>query len=389
MLTRSGWAVAAGGVATVIAARLFGVAELFTLGAVALVLPLLALTWVRRPAPDLRADRTVHPRRVHLGGPSRVELQVANCSDRRSPVLQLHDPVQGTVGARVALAPMAPGEVQEAGYRLPTDRRGLLHIGPLRAEVRDPFGLACRRVPVSEAATLTVLPAVDLLPGVPMGGGPDDPLAGQARRATGGGADDIATLRPYVVGDDLRRVHWPSTARTGDLLVRQEDARWQGHVTVVLDTRADHIDAAAFEPAVSAAASVAHAVGRSGDRIRLLATDGSDSGLVDARAAADTVLEWLALAVRCVGGHLPVTPRADRRHRGTLVVVTGRLTAGDRSVLAGEQAAYAAVVVVAVSAADPADVGDPPVGAELVVVDPAHPFGPAWAAALVRMDRRR
>lgn len=388
MLTRSGWLVLVGAAVTLVAARLFGITELFTLGAIGLVLPLLALAWVRRRPPTLKAERVVHPRRVHLGGPSRVDLRITNTGPRRTSVLTLVDPVQGTVGARVSLPPLRPGDERDAGYRLPTDRRGMLQIGPLRAEVTDPFGLARRRFPVTQAASLTVLPAVEVLIGVPLGGGRDDPLAGLARRAAGGSStDDFATLRPYEVGDDLRRVHWPSTARAGDLLVRQDDARWQGHVTVVLDTRADRIDGAPFEVAVSAAASVVQAVARGGDRVRLLLADGTDSGLVDARRGADTLLEHLALTDPHEGGSFPVLPSDGRQHTGTLVVLTGQPAPSDLATLAAGRSTYGTVVLVTVSA-PPGREPAVPAGIDVVAVDPAHPFADGWAATVDRIARR-
>lgn len=388
MLTRSGWLVLLGGIATLVTGRLFGVPELFVVGATATALPVLALAWVRRLPPQLQAERRVHPRRIHLGGPSRVELGVTNVGTRRSPVVGLVDPVEGTIGARVALSPLAAGSRQEAGYRLPTERRGILHIGPLRAEVADPFGLARRRLEVAGTASLTVLPAVDILTAMPVAGGRDEPLAGVARRAAAGSnTDDFATLRPYVVGDDLRRVHWPSTAKAGDLLVRQDDARWQGHVSVVLDNRADRIAAAPFELAVSAAASILHAVGRNGDRVRLLLADGTDSGLVDARGAGDTLLEHLALTDRQDTGSFPLLPTDGRQHSGTLVVLTGRPTPEDLAAVSAGRTAFGSVVLVL--AADRAnDLAMPP-GVEVVRLDADHPFATGWAAAAARSNRRR
>ena len=68
--------------------------------------------------------------------------------------------------------------------------------------------------------------------------------------------DEFLTLREYEVGDDLRRVHWRSTARTGELMIRQDEARWRSRAAVVLDVRPGAHDAASFEVAVEAAASV-------------------------------------------------------------------------------------------------------------------------------------
>jgi uncharacterized protein (DUF58 family) len=389
VLTRSGWLVTAAGIAMLVAGRALGITELFLTGTTVLVLPLVALVWVRRPAPALTSSRTVRPARVPLGGRSRVEISVVNHGRRRSPVVGLVDPVEGTVGARLTLGPLRGGHRHDAAYRLPTDRRGLRHIGPMRAELTDPFGLARRTRTVAGPAHLTVLPAVETLAGMPLGAGRDEPMVGAVRRATNpGSTDDFATLRPYVPGDDLRRVHWPSTARAGDLLVREDDTRWQGHVMVVLDTREDRLDAAAFEAAVSAAASVVVAAGRNGDRVRLLMTDGTDSGLVLARAATDRMLEHLAMATRSPSGGFPLLPDDGRHRTGTLVVVTGPARADDLFAIAAARPAFGATVLVTVGRDDHDERPATPPGVEMVALDPAQRFAPRWDAALARMVRR-
>lgn len=390
MPTRSGWFVLAGSIATVLAGRLFGLAELFVLGAIGVALVAAALVLVRRPPPDLDVERLIHPRRVHLGGHSRVELRITNRGGRRSPVLTLHDPVEGTIGARVSLAPLGPGERQAASYRLPTERRGLVRIGPLEAQLTDAFGLARRGVPIAGDTALTVLPAIERLGASSTGTGLDDPLAGIAHPVLGlSGDEEFATLRPYVVGDDLRRVHWASTARTGDLLVRQDDPPWQGHLTVLLDARADRVDADRFEVAVSAAASLLSAVAVRGDRARLVLTDGTDSGLVDARAGRDTLLEHLAVVERHGPGALP-EPAADGRSRtGGLVVVTGSPTVDDVARVTAQRARFASVLLVAVgppSADGPPLTGGP--GIDVVVVGADQGFGAAWEASRRRPSRR-
>ncbi|MEO6988740.1 MAG: DUF58 domain-containing protein, partial [Aquihabitans sp.] len=235
MPTRSGWFVAAGGLATIVAGRLLGLSELYLLGTCALALPLVALILVRQNQPVLDVQRVLRPTRVMLGGVARVEATIVNRGRRRTPVLTLHDPVEGTVGARLTVAPMPPDEQQTASYRLPTQRRGLVHVGPMEAQVVDPFGLVRRRMAVAGVATLTVLPAIERLERVTAGGGIDDPMAGATRTVLGRtGGEEFAGLRPYVIGDDLRRVHWASSARIGDLLVRQDNPPWQGHLTIVL-----------------------------------------------------------------------------------------------------------------------------------------------------------
>lgn len=394
MVTRSGWVLLVISVLTVAAGRAFGLAEFYVIGATGAFLVGLAILEVRRRPPDLTVDRLIKPTQVQLGGRSQVELRVTNRSILRSPVLTLLDPVTGTIGARVSLAPLAHGEEASATYRLPTERRGLLEVGPLEVHRTDSFGLAQWRQVVVGSAGLTVLPTVEALGALAGGSALQDPLGGSAQPVLGmAGDEDFATLRPYVVGDDLRRVHWASSARARDLLVRQHDPSWQSHVTVLLDARDDRLDAKTFELAVSAAASLVSAVAARGDRCRLAITDGTDTGLVDARAARDTMLAQLAVVSRHSPGPLrPPTTNGNRR-AGGLVVITARPDATDLAHLAVSRSSFGVVhLVVFDSRADGAPMG-PAVGIDagvgLTFVDASTSFPLAWARSGPRSSNQR
>lgn len=384
-MTRSGWLLAALGVGLVGIGRAFGLLEMYVLGAVALALVVSAVIRVRRPLTRIEAVRTVSPRYLHVGGQARVDLEVTNRSGRRSPVLVLRDPIAGTPGARLALVPLDPGGKQSATYRLPADRRGLLSIGPLDAVVADPFGLAERRWRLTGQAELTVLPLVEPLHGPVPGGGLDDPLAGVTHHMIGSsGDDDFSTLRPYVVGDDLRRVHWATSARSDELVVRQDDPPWQGHLTMLLDGRTDHLDGPTFELTVSATASLVHTVAVRGDRARLLMTDGYDSGLTDARANRDLLLEKLALIERHPPAAWPEPPVDGRSRTGGLVVLTGPARGDALAFAAAQRAHFASVTLVTIDI-DPSrrgttiPGGSVAPGVNLVIVDDRTSFAAAWA----------
>ena len=398
MLTRAGWLVVLGSAATIVAGRVFAMTELFLIGATGLVLVALAAAWVRRPLPELTVVRSVHPDRVPHGGTSRVELEVANVGRRPMPILNLHDPVTGTVGATVSMAPLTGGEHHAASYRLPTEKRGLVRVGPLEGHLVDPFALARRRLTLAGEATLTVLPVIEQLGRRASRAGFDDPLTGAAQPVSGRSADeDFATLRPYVIGDDLRRVHWSSSARTGDLLVRQDDPPWQGRQTILLDARtgADRprreVDDC-FERAVSAAASLINAAAVRGDRCRLLLTDGTDTGTIDARAARDTFLEHLALVEPQRSDALPATVREGRNHAGTLTVVTRTIDEPVAQLLADQTRHFAAALVVVLE--DDAPQGTHPgpslpIGVEVITVAADASLAATWPTAGRRAQARR
>ena len=161
MPTRAGWAIVGLGAGTVLLGRLFGWLELFVLGAGMVALVAVAVLLVRTRSFTLGVRRTVRPSRLHVGESARVELAVANRGRITTPVLTLRDPVAGTVGARVRLAPLRPGKERQAAYRLPTSRRGVLSVGPLEALRSDPLGLARRRLTVSGTVEVIVYPRVD------------------------------------------------------------------------------------------------------------------------------------------------------------------------------------------------------------------------------------
>ncbi len=142
MLTRQGWLFLAAGAAFIGSGRLFGRLELYVMGAAAWAVVVVAITIVMRSRLRLAVGRDLTPRRVYAGGLSKVDLTVRNDGDRRTPVLRIFDPVSGTRGADLLVAPLPPDDVARAAYRLPTAHRGIVEVGPLEVVVGDPFGLA-------------------------------------------------------------------------------------------------------------------------------------------------------------------------------------------------------------------------------------------------------
>ncbi|MBK9181206.1 MAG: DUF58 domain-containing protein [Acidimicrobiales bacterium] len=394
MLTRAGWLALAGGAALIVAGRLLGLLELFVLGAGVLALVGVSLLLVHLSRLRLEVAREVHPARVHAGAAARVEVRATNLGRRRTPVLRLRDPVSGTGGATLQLAPLASGASAAASYRLPTSHRGVIELGPLGVEIVDPFGLASVRAAAAGAGSrteLTVLPHVDQIPPLPETRALD-PHAGSVHpKASGRAGDDFYALRPYVVGDDLRRVHWRSTAHHDELLVRQDELPWQARTTVLLDVRRAAHTPASLELAVSAAASVVAACWRRRDLVRFVATDGVDVGFAEGQRHVDAIVEHLATLQASDASNLRATlgVLARSAHGGALVAIVARAPASDLDAIARLRSGYGSVSTVVFeptswdpTAREPAP--RPAPGADEIRVRAGRPFPDAWRASVLR-----
>ena len=377
MLTRRGWGLTIGALGLVLAGRLLGLLELYVLAAGAWALMGAALAFLALRTAGLEATRTLHPSRLPVGEDSQVELIVANRGRRPTPVVERRDPVDGGPRrARLLLAPMPPGREERVSYRIPTDRRGVLRVGPLEARRFDPLALATSARTVAAPAELVVHPAVEQLLALPHAPGDDRRRGFRPATAMGVTGDDFYALRPWVVGEDLRRVHWPSTARRDELMVRQHDIPWQGRATVVVDLRSRYHDEASLEQAVSAAASIAVSTGRSGSLIRLVGTDGTDTGFGAGPGHLEAILDRLA---RVQAGDGDLTHLADVGGAMALVVPAD-VPAADVARLARLAAGPGALTVVALQRKGSGPPRSTP--GRTVLVGPGQPLAPAWNRAM-------
>lgn len=379
MLTRQGWLVIVGGVVLLVLARLLGMAEMFVFGACALGLVLFAAAYVGVKRLELEVGRTVHPARVHAGHVSRVDVRVRNLRARDTPVLRLDDPVSGTAGAELLVPPLGRNAAAVASYRLPTDRRGILDVGPLGLVITDPFGLAQARIEAAQRVEVTVYPTIEEIRPVPFTAS-HDPMAGALQpHALGRGGEDFYALRPYVVGDDLRRIHWPSTARHDELLVRQQEQPWQGRTTVLLDVRRAAYDRAAFETAVSAAASIVTANSARRDLVRLVTTDGTDSGFGVGHAHFQAILEHLAVIRTTSTASLRALIGMLRTSGGALAVVLSQASHDELASVGRLRRRFGSTVIVQVDpASEPARGRESASGVPLVRAATTASFATGW-----------
>jgi uncharacterized protein (DUF58 family) len=385
--------MAAGGVVGLLAVgRLFAIPEAFLAGATIGVLVVVAAIGVAAVRLRLDVARELHPARVHAGVSSNVVLEVRNRGRRRTPVLTLVDRVSGTRGARLAIAPLEREAVTGASYELPTERRGILEVGPLDVVITDPFGVAQAKVRVTGVSELTVYPAVDEVAPIPLSSGVDPHSGADHRNKLSPAGEEFFALREYVVGDDLRRVHWASTARRDHLMVRQDELPWQGRATIFLDTRGGYRPDEAIEPAVRAAASLVHAGRRRNQQLRLVTADGGDSGFAGSYAQIEAVME--RLAVLTPSGHHDLGPALDRLGRtagGTLVLLLPAEVAPDDLVrLQRLRTRYGRVIPVVFdpSSWDASKAGVPTRSATAIRVTADRSFPAVWDAHVRARDPR-
>lgn len=261
MPTRRGLALLAASPALWLAGRLFGVGELYVAAVATAALVLLCTVAVRGTSGTVTVERDLSGDRLHAGQSGRVTLRLRNAGRLPTALLFVTEDCDPALRARArfVVPPLGPGRSVELGYDIRAGARGRRRVGPARMGVRDPFGLAERRHRDSGTREVVVYPPLWRLspsPATELGTAAD----GGARARPLGTGDEFHTLRDYVSGDDVRFVHWPSTARRGALTVRQHEQAWRSRATVICDLRVRGA-ADILERTVSAAASVvAHLV---------------------------------------------------------------------------------------------------------------------------------
>ena len=215
-----------------------GLHDLTKIGLLLVLLTGLAVLLARREL-DLDITRVVHPTRVTTDAHADVTVRVRNDGRLPTPLLRGEEGLAYALGDRphLLVPRLDGGESRQLTYRVRSHVRGHHRIGPFTLRVDDPFGLATRGVTIPGEATLVVLPrVVPLSPvrGVAAGSGGETTTS---PRIALHGEDDVA-VREYRVGDDLRRIHWRSTARTGETMVRQDEQPTRRRALVLLDDRA-------------------------------------------------------------------------------------------------------------------------------------------------------
>jgi uncharacterized protein (DUF58 family) len=378
----------------VAAGVLLGQPDVTRVGILLLTSTALALMLVRRHGLRLEVERGVSPVRVAVDERSVVTVRIRNGEATASPVIMAEESIDYALGdpPRFIVPTLRSGMTHDVQYSVRPPARGAYRLGPLTARVRDPFGLSLRATAVGGDAELVVLPrVVPLASGHPLGGGvgPD----GTVPHHVAIGGEDDQVVREYRDGDDLRRIHWPATARTGDLMVRHEERPSRRRAVVVLDSRrSSHRGSGrtgSFEWAVTAVASILHHVAGSGQVSHLLTADPDSESGVRHDDELGSALDTLARAV--LGdddGVRALLPAAGAlaSSSGLVTYVGGPLTDDDTRALAGLRRLGASGIALVLDAASFGTRGEPGGPSPQVAATVAELRTSGWSAVTVQRD---
>lgn len=364
-LTLQGWVTALGGVVWGVIAWLTGQRDLIWPGLFLIALPLASWLLLAFGARTPALHRQVTPSEVTAGGEVTSRVKVDNAGFSLGAAAHYRDThpaaLLGTADASLP-AGLARHRID---HRLVVAWRGRHLIGPLRRSVTDALGLARAERVLPGTAEVLALPAVHPLEPQPAAAGLGSASDAPVLKTSLVGTDDVL-VREYLPGDDVRRIHWRSTARIGELMVRREEQAWDPSAVLLIDNRAaafgrtestaDHPEPR-FEWLVSAAASIAGHLIEHGFAVSITdtaTTDPADAHRLGTRAAMRRLAEIELVDQADLTAAVAAAPSGARGQ--LLVVLLAHLDLADAAVLAtadrDHQACWAMIVEPAIIDAD-------------------------------------
>jgi uncharacterized protein (DUF58 family) len=343
-LTTRGRTLLAAGITALFCGIALGQIALSRVGLLLVVLPVASALLIGLSRYRLSLVRLVEPRQVAAGQSAQVTLQISNAARAMLGTMRLEDQVPWALGSRPRFVVGRLTQIWDhtVSYTVRSDVRGRFVLGPMTVRVTDPFGLIELPRSFQTQAELIVTPTVVRLPQTGISGAWTGAGDNRPRAFASGSAEDV-TVREYRHGDALRRVHWRSSARTGELMVRREEQPWQSRATVLLDNRVSahrgNGAASSLEAAVSTAASIVTHLAERGFTVRLVTAEGASASRSDAwherTSGPDTrrLLEELAVVEGSRRLLLETSWVADTARTGMLIAVLGAVTEHDRAAL--------------------------------------------------------
>lgn len=344
LLTARGRLFVIGGLVVVLVAMATGQRDVMRIGLLLIALPVIAGVLVARARLRMSCERSIEPAQVALGSPMRGQITLGQDGRLPAGILLLEDTVPRELGNRprflVDKADLRWRRVVE--YPLLGRVRGRFSTGPLRVRTTDPFGLVTLDRQFVATSDVLVTPEIVPLPAIRTTGGGGSTGEARPHRIGVVGQDD-ALVREYRQGDDVRRIHWRSTAKRGELMVRREEQAWDPSASILLDSRASaHAGRGmqnSIEWAISAAASIGIHFLDDGFGIEIYEADGplSISGALGQHSSATSELVISRLseltARTTTTMHYAVETATVDRPGQLVVAVMGRMDADDANSL--------------------------------------------------------
>lgn len=374
-LTAAGALVLGLGVAGYLGGWQLGWVELMVVAAGCLIAAVIALPFIVGRM-RVEVSRSLDPPRVMVGERAIAVLDVANPTGSPLRSRAIEDAVDDRF-VRVEVPSLAPGGNHQAVYGLPTDRRGVLTVGPAIISRHDPLHLMRREVRHADAQPFYVHPRYEPLAPLPVGFAKD--LEGPTSDASPAGDVAFHALRDYEPGDDYRHIHWMSTARAAKPMVRHYVDNRRPQLLVVLDDRRTSLDGDEFEVAMEIAASLSVSALLHQEPLAIWTNAGPIVGR-SKPGGRDDILDRLAAASPSAEGDLtPTVLTGLRAEVGTsaAIVVTGGLDAADLLPVVSPARRRARIIVVRVWPAGAIEPGAVP-GALVIDVDGLDAFRHAW-----------
>jgi len=271
VVTGVGWLVLLIAVVSIVLSAIFGWQEFTYLGTVLLASVLLSAVFLFGRA-SYGVLIELNPRRVVVGDRAMGRMLVTNTGARPLTPTRMELPV-GLGVAEFQLPAMKPREEHEELFAVPTNKRAVIVAGPAESVRGDQLGLLRRALQWADPVDLFVHPRTVRL--LPTAAGLVRDLEGQVSKTITNNDIAFHALRPYVPGDDRRYVHWRTSARIGQLMVRQFNETRRSQLTMIHASRGDlYASEEEFELAISVTASIAAQVIRDGVQMNVVSETG-------------------------------------------------------------------------------------------------------------------
>lgn len=355
MLTGRGVTVFVSGLVMWVSARIVGSSGMEVVGVGLASLPFLAALFAHRGSRRIAVRRRLSDVRVAPGTKVTVSIDVENRSVTPTSFLLLEDQLPAALGrpARLVVSGIPSHSTQRVSYTVLPQARGRYRLGPLSADLSDPFALTRQRMEFDECEDLLVTPEIEDLGRSPDPGSGPSFGASRTRQLFRTG-EEYYTMRPYQEGDDLRRLHWASVARTGQLMIRQDESSRRANCLVFFDNRAaalGQIHSLVFERGVSVAATLGVMLARRGFILRVATAEAPPAAVTEDRFL-DTLAGVGHSPGRTIGpalSHLRGGASADT----SLVFVSGPPAPGELASLIRAAGGYGPKLAVLIYPTDP------------------------------------